>query len=204
LFPPAKTEGWIYVITDVDGMQAFWLTYDSGLTFLDGAEAAQVDGIGVEQIIPIVSAKTELSILGLQTTSPSLAVTIRLFGPDGQLASVIRNLPPAGAFRGKLSELFPSTDLTQARYVEISSPAEAVASSALIRGFQVPDEAAVVNGSNVTLTNEIVFPHMVNGELQQPSGLLTSRMQPRPSRSHSAAVKVIPLSSLASCRASVH
>ena len=42
LFPTANSDGWVYVITDVDGMQAFWLTYDTSMTFLDGAEAAQL------------------------------------------------------------------------------------------------------------------------------------------------------------------
>src|SRR5205085_6053490 len=35
LFPAAPGPGWVYVLNDTEGMQAFWLNYDSDLTFLD-------------------------------------------------------------------------------------------------------------------------------------------------------------------------
>src|SRR5262249_35407772 len=55
LFPDASSGGWIGVLTDSEGMQAFWLTYDGGMTYLDGAEAAQYENTGTDQIIPLIA-----------------------------------------------------------------------------------------------------------------------------------------------------
>ena len=84
-------------------MQAFWLTYDSGLTFLDGAEAAQYDSIGPDQIIPFVTADSEVSVVSLQSGSISPAITVRLFGADGELAPPFsRKLSPGSALRARI------------------------------------------------------------------------------------------------------
>jgi hypothetical protein len=59
--------------------------------------------------------------------------------------------------------MFPAADMTQARYVRIGAPDGAVASTAMIKGFQVPTEVAVVNGINAATGPEITFPHVVTG-----------------------------------------
>jgi hypothetical protein len=59
--------------------------------------------------------------------------------------------------------MFPTADMTQAGYVRIGAPEGAVASTAMIKGFQVPTEVAVANGINAATGTEITFPHMVTG-----------------------------------------
>lgn len=163
LFPDARANGWVYVINDTEGMQAFWLGYDAGLTFLDGAEAAQYDTIGGDQIIPLVAGDAELSVINPNFSPATL--TISLFGPQGQIGSVQQPLQIAGGFRNQVSAMFPSADMTQARYLRVRSSALTIASSVLIRGFMVPSEAVVVNGVNVASRTESVFPHVIHGAL---------------------------------------
>jgi hypothetical protein len=79
--------------------------------------------------------------------------------------AVTRTLPVAGAFQAQVSELFPAVDLAEARYLRIVSSSAAIASSALIRGFLVPVECVVVNGTNVSARNEFTFPHVINGNI---------------------------------------
>jgi hypothetical protein len=151
------------VITDVDGMQAFWLTYDSSMTFLDGADAAQIDTIGTVQTIPFVTGNTELNLISLQSAI-SASITIHVFGTDGELASpAVRRLPPAGALRAPLSEVFPNADLSGVLYVQVVSPDAAIVSAALVRGFQRGSEVGVINGLSGASGTEIIFPHIVNG-----------------------------------------
>ena len=60
--------------------------------------------------------------------------------------------------------MFPSADMAEARYMRITS-SRSVASSALIKHFLVPFEAAVVNGVNVGTSMHMNFPHIVNGKV---------------------------------------
>lgn len=95
LFPNATTGGWIYAVTDAEGMQAFWLNYDAGITFLDGAEAAQLDTIGPDQVIPLVAGQAELNVIN--PNGIKVPVTIRLSGNNGELAPAFASdLPTAG------------------------------------------------------------------------------------------------------------
>ena len=165
LFPTANSDGWVYVITDVDGMQAFWLTYDTSMTFLDGAEAAQIDTVGTIQTIPFVTGNTELNVISLQSAITA-SITIHVFGTDGELTSPsVRRLPPAGALRAPLSDIFPNADLSGALYVQVVSPDAAIVSAALVRGFQRGSDVGVVNGLSGVSGTEIIFPHIVNGVL---------------------------------------
>src|SRR5262245_20487451 len=52
LFSDAISEGWIGVTTDVEEMDAFWLTWNEGMTSLDGGQAAQIETVGTDQVIP--------------------------------------------------------------------------------------------------------------------------------------------------------
>jgi hypothetical protein len=164
LFPNVTAGGWVYVLTDTEGMQAFWLNYNDGLTFLDGAEAFQYGTIGADQIIPLVGEDTELSIISMNGVI--VPVTVRLFGADRELApEFIRGLPAAGVFQSTASVMFPGTDLSQARYMRISTPGGQVASTAVVKGFQVPTESVVVNGVNAGSLTQLTFPHIVTGAL---------------------------------------
>ena len=148
LFPNATTSGWVYVVTDGEGMQAFWVIYDAGITFLDGAEAVQVDTFGPDQIIPFVAGQTELSVIN--PNGIDVPVTIRLFGNDGELAPAFsRQIVRAGGYQADVSSIFPSADMTQARYIRIRTTQAPIASLVQIRGFLVPTESAIINGTNV-------------------------------------------------------
>ena len=112
LFPGMTADGWVYVLTDTEGMQAFWLTYDAALTFLDGSEAAQYETTGADQIIPLVTADTELSVVSLQSLRTTLPVTVRLFGADTELAPAFqKEVATAGGFRARATDMFPAGGL---------------------------------------------------------------------------------------------
>jgi hypothetical protein len=163
LFPDVTSSGWVYVLTDTEGMQAFWLAFNNELTFLDGAEADGYDTIGADQVIPLIAAQTELNIINPNYLT--LNVTIQLFGSNGTLGpAVSRTLSPAGAFQAQVATLFPLIDMTAARYLRIKTAA-AIATSAMIRGYMVESDAAVVNGINVDSRNQLTFPHVINGIL---------------------------------------
>jgi hypothetical protein len=164
LFSDATANGWVYVLTDTEGMQAFWLNYNDDLSSLDGAEADGYDTIGADQVIPLVAGQTELNVINPNFVR--LQVTIRLFGANGELAAAVsRPLPPAGAFQAQVSELFATVDVTAARYVRIQTSSATIASSAVIRGYLVPREMTVVNGINVSPRSDLTFPHVVTGVL---------------------------------------
>jgi hypothetical protein len=95
-----------------------------------------------------------------------VSATIHLFGDDREfLPAVTRQIPTFGVFQAKVSALFPSADMTQARYIRIQTPGGPIGSTAVIKGFQVPVESAVVNGVNAGTRAQLVFPHLVNGAL---------------------------------------
>jgi hypothetical protein len=164
LFPEGAANGWVYVQTDTEGMQAFWLSYDTAITSLDGAEAAGYDTIGSDQVIPLVAGSTELNVINPNFLS--FGITIRLYGERGELApGVSRSLPAAGAIQSRVSDLFPSADLNDARYLRVNSNAATIATSAMIRGYLVANESAVINGVNISSRKELIFPHVINGSL---------------------------------------
>ena len=118
LFPNASAGGWVYLINDTEGMQAFFLNYNSGITSLDGAEAASYDTIGSDQVIPLIAESTELNVVN--ASASRLQLSIRLFNIDGQIgAAVNRDVGVAGAFQSDVAALFPAVNMTQARYVRI-------------------------------------------------------------------------------------
>jgi hypothetical protein len=165
LFPDAKGSGWVYVFTDSEQMQGFWLNYDTQLTYLDGAEVEQYSDLGVDQIIPLVAGATELNIINPNVTRVS--VTVRLFGTDQESAPAFAtDISAVGAFQSDPSLMFPGADLTNARYVRIASSGNLIGSSTLIRSFLVSKDTAVINGINTSSSgSDIKFPHAVNGAL---------------------------------------
>jgi hypothetical protein len=147
-------------------MQAFFLNYDSGITSLDGAEAVSYDTIGSDQVIPLIAESTELNVVN--TSASRLQLTIRLFGVDGQIGTTVnRDVAVAGAFQSDVATLFPSGNMAQARYVRIQtgSAFSLIISCAVIRGFTVPRDAALINGVNVTQKTDLTFNHVVSGQL---------------------------------------
>jgi hypothetical protein len=109
LFTNVTADGWVYVITDTESMQAFWLNYDVDLTFLEGAEAIQLDGIGADQVIPLVAENTERSVISLNGVA--VPVTVHLFGATTELAPAFTRAPAiGGAFRASVSTMFPGID----------------------------------------------------------------------------------------------
>jgi hypothetical protein len=167
LFPSASAGGWVYVLTDTEGMQAFWLTYDGSLTYLDGAEAAQYENTGSDQIVPLATADTQLNVIALQSSGTGVPVTVRLLGAGGNdlAAPLVRSIPIAGAFQAKVSDMFPSADFAQAQYLRVGTSGAPIASSALIERFLSPRDAAVVNGGPIGARTELDFPHVVTGAL---------------------------------------
>jgi hypothetical protein len=166
LFPNAAAAGWIYLINDTEGMQAFFLNYDSGITSLDGSEAASYDTIGSDQVIPLIAASTELNVIN--ASASRLQLTIRLFGIDGQIGTTLnRDVAVAGALQSDVAVLFPGVDMAQARYVRLQtgSAFSLITSCAVIRGFTVPRDAALINGVNVTAKADLTFNHVVSGQL---------------------------------------
>jgi hypothetical protein len=164
LFQNPAAGGWVYALTDSEGMQALWLNYDAGITFLDGAEAARYETIGADQIVPLVAGDAELNIVNPNFFK--VGVTIRLFGNEGELGPVFSaELAVAGGFQAQASAIFPLADMAQARYIRIRSTGAAIASSALIRSFLVPSESAVVSGENAGSRTELNFPHVISGSL---------------------------------------
>ncbi len=164
LFPGVASGGWVYGVTDTEGMQAFWLNYTNGLTSLDGAEAFQLESVGTDQIVPLATADSELSVISV--TGASLSVTVQLFGSNGELAPPFtQSIPAAGAMQVAISQMFPTADLSQARYMRIRSASSLFASMALVRRFGVPFESAVVNGVNAGTSTQMTFAHVVTGVL---------------------------------------
>jgi len=164
LFPNVSIGGWVYAVIDTEGSQAFWLNYDSDITFLDGAEADQLDTIGPDQIIPLVAGQAELNVIN--PNGIKVPITVRLFGENGELAPPFTSeLPIAGGLQRQTSAMFPTVDMTQARYIRVRTPGAPIGCLVLIRGFLVPRESAVVNGANVATRNEVNFPHVINGAL---------------------------------------
>ncbi len=164
LFPNAATAGWVYIINDTEGMQAFWLNYDAGLTFLDGSDAAQYETIGSDQIIALVAGEAELNVINPNFSKVSLS--IRLFGSDGELAPAFAaDLPIAGAFQARVSSMFPSVDISRARYIRIRTSGLPIASTILIHNFLVAADTVAMNGQNVGSQTVLTFAHAVNGRL---------------------------------------
>jgi len=93
-------------------------------------------------------------------------LTVRLFGADRELAPAFtQGINIAGAFQATALEMFPTADMSQARYMRVRTANSPIASTALVRKFGVPLESAIVNGVNAGSGIEMTFPHVVTGVL---------------------------------------
>ena len=154
------TGGWVQATSSTTGLQGFWLNYNGALTFLDGAEAA---GTATDQAIPLVAGTTELNVANPNGSANS--VTLRIFGEAGtELAGAsTQNISANGVFQGNVAAIFPGAVIANARYLRVTGSLP-VASTAVIKGFLVPTESAVVNGVDRTSTlTQANFPHVISG-----------------------------------------
>jgi hypothetical protein len=152
--------GWVQATSPTTGLQGFWLNYNSALTFLDGAEAA---GTAVDQVVPLVAGTTEINVANPNGSANS--VTLRIFGEAGtELATAAtQNINANGVFQGNVAAIFPGVVIANARYLRVTGSLP-VASAAVIKGFLVPTESAVVNGIDKTSTlTQANFPHVISG-----------------------------------------
>lgn len=150
--------GWVQATSTTPGLQGFWLNFDGAVTYIDGAEAAAA---ALDQVIPLVAGATELNVANPGAASNS--VTIRLFGEAGELGTATQTIAANGVFQGSVATLFPAASIGSARYIRVTG-ALPVASAALVRGYLVPQDTAVVNGVDRTSTlTQMNFPHVVSG-----------------------------------------
>src|SRR6059036_2659673 len=97
--------GWVEISASTPAVKGFFLSFDSGLSFIDGAEFARP---ARRLVFPKVSAAggspTELSLVN--TVSQDMQGTISLYRNDGQLFVTRRILIPAlSGFTSSIDEL---------------------------------------------------------------------------------------------------
>src|SRR5262249_52039214 len=122
LFGNVSAAGWVQITSTTSGLQGFWIGGDFA-TYTDGADAAAV---AVDLVFPLVAGQTEINIANLApagaTATGVLNVTLRLLGLNGvELGTPVpKMVGRLGAYQAKVSELFPSADLSQAAYIRAS------------------------------------------------------------------------------------
>ncbi|PYS49696.1 MAG: hypothetical protein DMG13_23000, partial [Acidobacteria bacterium] len=109
LFGPGITgqTGWVEISASTPAVKGFFLSFDSGLSFIDGAELSKPAGRLVFPKVSNVGSPTELSLVN--TASQAIQGTISLYTNDGQLfAAHEMNLPALSGFNNSIDELVPS------------------------------------------------------------------------------------------------
>src|SRR5438034_2705208 len=98
--------GWVEISASTPAVKGFFLSFDSGLSFIDGAELARPAGRLVFAKGSASGSPTELSLVN--TASHAVQGTIALYRNDGQLfAAHEMNLPALSGFNGSIAELVP-------------------------------------------------------------------------------------------------
>lgn len=166
IFPSAGAPGWVLATSSTPNLFGFWLFGDF-FTYLDGGAAAPV---APDLIFPLVTGSTAINIAN--TRSSATAVTVRGIRSDGSTAaSVTRTIAGFGVLQAQVSDLFPGVDPTQIMYVRAigswgETGAPALAGTAVVQGYLVPTETAVLNAVDSTSTLATLnFPHAVSGPL---------------------------------------
>lgn len=163
LFSSLGSGGWVRATSTVTGLQGFWLNYAGDLSSIDGAEVAST---ATDLVIPLVAGQTEINVAN--PNSAAASVTLRLVQTDGtdMGSPVTQSISANGVFQGQASALFPTATIANARYVRATSAGGAIAAAALVRGFLVPLETAVVNGvDRASTATDANFPHVISGAL---------------------------------------
>ncbi len=112
--------GWIMVESTVAGVSAFTLIFDSNLSTLDGAN------VSFTPLTSFVFPEIEdQGFTNIHVTNPHdvpVTLNFELMQPGGSArATASRTLNPYGAMAEGLAELFPSTTLSAADYLKVSS-----------------------------------------------------------------------------------
>src|SRR5207247_5150786 len=99
--------GWVEISASTPAVKGFFLSFDSGLSFIDGAELARPAGRLVFAKGSASGSPTELSLVN--TASHAVQGTLALYRNDGQLfAAHEMNLPALSGFSRSIVELVPS------------------------------------------------------------------------------------------------
>src|SRR5881396_766932 len=99
--------GWVEISSSTPAVKGFFLAFDSGLSFIDGAELSKPAWRLVFPKVSNVGSPTELSLVN--TASQAIQGTISLYRNDGQLfAAHEMNLPALSGFNSSIDELVPS------------------------------------------------------------------------------------------------
>ena len=160
IFTTLGSGGWVQATSTTTGLQGFWLNYAGDISYIDGAEAAAT---ALDQVIPLIAGTTELNIANPGATSNS--VTIRLLGEAGTElgTAVTASIPASGVYKSDVATAFPAATMASARYIRVTGSIPAAA-TALVRGYLVSTDTAVVNGVDRSGTNtQMNFPHVVSG-----------------------------------------
>jgi hypothetical protein len=166
IFPSAATPGWVLATSSTPYLFGFWLFGDF-YTYLDGGEAAPTAS---DLIFPLVTGSTQINVAN--SRSAATAVTLLGIRSDGSsAASVTHTIAGFGVLQAQVSDLFPGVDPTQIMYVRAigswgETGAPALAGTAVIQGYLIPTETAVLNAVDSTSTLATLnFPHAVSGPL---------------------------------------
>src|SRR5216117_2259102 len=98
--------GWVEISASTPAVKGFFLSFDSGLSFIDGADLARPAGRLVFAKVSASGSPTELSLVN--TASHAVQGTIALYRNDGQLfAAHEMNVPALSGFNSSILELVP-------------------------------------------------------------------------------------------------
>ena len=143
LFGAGCIEAWLQVTSSVPGLIAYYQTFDTQLTYLDGADAAQQSQDLVFPIIPR-SAEGVAEIDFLNANPRPTAVDLNLWSLNGALLGKARIQVPAWSVYWSLPDgVFPrGTDLSNASHitataapVNLFSQAQTIAGTSVMAGF---------------------------------------------------------------------
>jgi len=160
LFPVANSGGWVQATSSNPGLYGFWLGGDF-FTFMDGAAAAPEFP---DHFLPVTD-NTEVNLANSGTSE--VHADVHLYSASGtELApSFVLKVAPKAIVQRTVSSLFPTANLSQASHVRMTCT-QNFATVAVIRGWLVDTETAVVNGMDAGFfLTGLRFPHVINGNL---------------------------------------
>jgi hypothetical protein len=161
LFPQASAGGWVQATSDVAELRGFWMTADAVAV----GDIVETQTANSELILPVILSTSEITVIntGLRNTT----IRIRLYNANGRRAadSVVRVLPPKGAFRAPAASLFTPRDWSSVTHAKISSGTPATA-SAQTSDARFASSRLFVNAVRAqTGPSTLVFPHVLHGQI---------------------------------------
>jgi hypothetical protein len=161
LFPGATVSGWVQVTSSTSNLRGFWLGGD-WVNTTDGAEAASPAS---QLLLPLITTQSEIEIVN--PTKSGQAILIRLYGAEGREITepFIQFLPASGFYRVRAASTFPAGDLAVTTHARLTCAVMCTA-SVRVSNYTTGPSLAVVNGVSVNSTvRELVFPHVIQGQL---------------------------------------